>query len=299
MTSFSLTDLPEEILLLVLSFLQVPDLLQCTRVCRLLRGLATDPILHSERLQLASYDLRRRLSCRLSRASISPPNAWIWLSRTYMLSRSIGKSLIKIRLTHNLEHRPSTRDLVARAILPSYTVLLSPVLVQSQRAVYKSKLKDTLSRKLERRPSMESLVSSNIIPAECAKRTVSPLLIETRRKVIRESLKDGLRAWVENRGLKAQQQRIAELNETERANVKLVVRRLTARELAEELENQVDSISLEKRRAQARWGRALEMQMLQDERKRKMRGTDCLHPTRAHVLSLRRWWEGMIRTTTV
>lgn len=145
---------------------------------------------------------------------------------------------------------------------------------------------------------MDSLVSSNIIPEECAKRTVSPLLIETRKRVIKESLKDGLRSWVENRGLKAQQQRIAELNETERANVKLLVRRLTARKLADELENQVDSVSLEKRRAQARWGRALEVQMLQDEKKRYTRGTDCLHPTRAHVLSLKRWWEGVIRTTT-
>lgn len=145
---------------------------------------------------------------------------------------------------------------------------------------------------------MDSLVSSNIIPEECVRRMVSPLLVQTRRRVIKESLKDGLRAWVENRGLKAQQQRIAELNETERADVKLLVRRLTARRLAEELENRVDSVSLDKRRAQARWGRALEVQKLQDERKRKNRELDCLHPTRAHVLSLKRWWEGMIGTAT-
>lgn len=298
MNTFLLTHLPEEILLLILSFLHVPDLLQCTRVCHLLRSLATDPILHSERLQWASHNLRRELQARRSRASISPPNAWIWLSRTYMLSRSIGKSLIKIRLSHNLQHRPSTRDLVARAILPSCATLVSPILVQSQRAVQKGRLKATLCRKLERRPSMNSLVSSNIIPEECARRTISPVLVETRRRVIKESLKDGLRAWVENRGLKAQQQRIAELNDTERTTVKALVRRLTARKLAAELENKVDSASLEKRRAQARWGRALETQRLKDERKSMNPGADCLHPTRARVLGLKRYWEGVIRTAT-
>lgn len=293
-----LTDLPEETLLLVLSFLHVSDLLQCTRVCHLLRGLATDPILHAERLQWASRNLRRQLSCRRSKAAISPPNAWIWLSQTYMLSRSIGKSLIKIRLSHNLEQRPSTRDLIARAILPSYATSVSPMLVQSQRAVHKNRLKDTLCRKLERRPSMNSLVCSNIIPEECAKRTVSPLLVETRRRVMKESLKDGLRAWLENRGLKAQQQRVAESNDTERVTVKLLVRRLTARKLAQESEDKIDSTSLEKKRAQARWGRALEAQRLQDETKRRIRGTDCLQPTRAHVLNLKRWWEGVISAAT-
>lgn len=294
----SLTHLPEEILHLILSFLHVPDLLQCTRVCHLLRSLATDPILHIERLHRASHNLNRELSVRRSKASISPPNAWIWLSRTYMLSRSIGKSLIKIRLSYNLQRRPSSRDLVERAILPSYATLVSPVLIQSQRAVHKGKLKATLCRKLERRPSMKSLVSSNIIPEECARRTISPVLVETRRRVIKESLKDGLRAWVENRGLKAQRQRIAELDETEKTTVKALVRRLTARRLAVELEDKVDSASLEKRRAQARWGRALEAQRMKDERKSQSPGADCLHPTRAHVLGMKRFWEGVIRTTT-
>lgn len=298
MTSLTFTDLPEEVLLLVLSFLHLSDLLQCSRVSHLLRSLATDPILHTERLQLARHDLRRRLTVRRSRASISPPNAWIWLSRAYMLSRSIGRSLIKIRLSHRLERRPSTRDLVARAILPSHAISISPVLIQSQRAVQKNRLRDALSRKLERRPSMDSLVSSNILPEECVRRIVSPLLFETRRKVMKENLKDGLRAWVENRGLKAQQERIAQLDETERADVKSLIRQLTARKTAEELDNKVDPLSLQKRRAQARWGRALVAQKLQDERKCRVRGTECLHPTRAHVHSLKRWWEGVIRTAT-
>lgn len=115
---------------------------------------------------------------------------------------------------------------------------------------------------------------------------------------MKESLKDSLRAWVENQGLKAQQQRLDELNETERVNVKILIRRLTARRVAEELDNKVDSVSREKRRAQARWGRALEVQRLQEERRCKTRGPDCLHPTRAHVLGLKRWWEGKIRTAT-
>ncbi|KAK5956840.1 hypothetical protein OHC33_002329 [Knufia fluminis] len=293
--NYSLTDLPDEVLLHILSYLHVSDLLQVGRTCHLLRFLAADPVLHEERLRWASANLELSLSKRKTKASISPPNAWIWLSKTNVLSRSISKSLIKIRLCHSLERRPSTKELVARAILPSYSAHVSPLLVQSQQSVYKNRLRDGLRRKLERRPSVNSLVSMNILPEECVK--VSPALVDARRRVIKESLKDGLRAWVETRGIKAQQRRAVELDESERRTVKALVRRLTARKLAEELDTQANRTSMEKKRAQARWGRALENQRIKDETKAASQGA-CIHPTRAHVFGLKRFWESVIRTAS-
>ena len=141
----SLIDLPDEVLLIILSFLPVPDLLQCSRACHLLYFLAADPILHRDRLANAAVSLRKELSRRKTRAAISPPNAWIWLSKTNVLSRSISRSLIKIRLSHNLTTRPAIRDLVTRSVLPAYALNVSPILIQSQRAVYKHHLRDGLA----------------------------------------------------------------------------------------------------------------------------------------------------------
>lgn len=145
---------------------------------------------------------------------------------------------------------------------------------------------------------MKSLVSLNIIPEECAKRTVSPAIIDARRRVIKENLKDGLRAWVENRGLRAQRKRALELDETERCTVEVLVRRLTAQKLAVELEHKLDAASMEKKRAQARWGRALEAQKTKEARKANGQSAGCAHPTRAHVTGLKRRWEGIIRAAT-
>lgn len=291
----SLTDLPDEVVLHILSYLAVHDLLQTSRTCRVFRALAADPILHEERLRWASANLQLELSRRKTKASISPPSAWIWLSKTNVLSRSISKSLIRIRLCHSLERRPSTKELVARAILPAYSPHVSPLLVQSQQAVYKNLLKGDLCRKLERRPSVNSLVSLNILPEECVK--VSPALVTARRRVIKESLKDGLRAWVETRGLKEQQRRALELDDSERKTVKALVRRLTARKLAAELETQADAVAMERKRAQARWGRARENQRIKEQRRAASQG-DFAHPTRAHVSGLKRFWESVIATAS-
>ena len=134
------------------------------------------------------------------------------------------------------------------------------------------------------------------MPEECGK--IAPGLVDARRRVIKESLKDGLRAWVDTRGLKAQQRKALELDDTERRTVKALVRRLAARKLAEELETQADAVSMEKRRAQARWGQALERQKLKDQRREFSQGT-CTHPTRAHVSGLKRFWETVIRTASI
>jgi hypothetical protein len=293
----ALEQLPAEVLLRILAFLEVNDLLQLSRTCHSLRDLACDPLLHLERLHRASSILAHALERRPSRASISPPNAWIWLSKTNVLSRQISRSLIRIRLSHNLEHRPHPQILVARAILPpscaTYSSPVSPAIIQSQQAIEKQRLKDGLCRKLERRPSVHSLVSMNIMPEECARRTISPTIFATRRKVIRENLKDGLRAWVEGRGIQAQKRKADELEAAERSTVKALARRFTAKML-EEQEGCADFVELEKKRAQARWGREVEMARRREERRTGTNG-GCAQPTRAHVLGLKRFWEGVIR----
>lgn len=301
----SLDSLPPEVLLRVFSFLEVPDLLQVSRTCHSLRDVACDPLLHLERLHHASYTLSIALARRPSKSSISPPNSWIWLSKTNVLSRQISKSLIRIRLSHNLEHRPSPFDLVQRAILPStctsYSSPVSPALIQSQQVIQRLKLMDGLGRKLERRPSVNSLVSMNIMPEECVRQSVSPAIVATRRKVIRESLKDGLRAWVEGRAIQAQKRKADEMDASERITVKSLVRRFAARKLAlEARENNVggaDPVAMEKRRAQARWGREVEWAKRDEERRAATDAANgaCAQPTRAHVLGLKKFWEDVIR----
>jgi len=294
----SLDALPPEVLLHILSHLEVPDLLQVSRTCHVLRDIACDPLLHLQRLHHVSYTLSRALSRRPARWSISPPHAWIWLSKTNVLSRQISKSLIRIRLNHSLEHRPSPQALVDRAILPlscsTYSSLVSPVLIQSQQAVERRRLKDGLCRKLERRPSVTSLVSLNIMPEECARHVVSPAIVATRRKVMRESLKDGLRAWVEGRALQAQKRKADEMEAVETSNVKTLVRRFAAKKVALDWEERMDPVALEKKRAQARWGREVEIARQKEERRAAASGI-CAQPTRAHVLGLKRFWEGVIR----
>ena len=130
----SLGDLPDEVILHILSYLQTSDLLQCSRTCHSIRTLTLDPILHRDRRRWAASNLKVQLSRRKSKAEISPPQAWIWLNRTHMLSRSISKSLIKIRLCHSLEHRPAVKELIARAILPQAATNCSPMLAQDRKS---------------------------------------------------------------------------------------------------------------------------------------------------------------------
>lgn len=361
-----LTHLPPELLHTILTHLDLPDLLQTSRTCHLLRSLAVDPFLHTTRLHSASLTLSHLLSHRASKSSISPPSSWIWLSRTNVLSRQISKSLIRIRLAHNLEHRPSSAELVERAILPSvcgasYDSPVAPGIIQCHQAIQRRSVRDRLARKLKRRPSVGSLVSLNIIPAECVSRTstssstsstststcagcctpsttativVAPALVATRRNVIRELLKDGLRAWVSGRGIQAQKLKADELDATERATVQNLVRRIAARNRAADAElevsarkNQQQHHQQDRRKGHGNvnatlWGREAEMARKRDEERRirmmgdwargggadssggeypQDRGRNgieycgvCTQPTRAHVLGLKRFWEGVI-----
>ncbi len=299
--TISLAGLPHEVSLCILSYLDVNELHHVARTCHTLHDLACDPLLHLERLHRVPGALSRALEHRPSRTSISPPNAWIWLSKTNVLSRKISKSLIRIRLSHNLEHRPHPHDLVARSILPptctTYSSLVSPALIQSQQAVERAQKAQKLGRKLERRPSVASLVSLNIMPEECARRTISPAIFATRRRIIRENLKTGLRAWVDGRGIQAQKRKADEMESTERSTVRNLTKRFAAK-ITEQQESRRDPIVLEKKRAQAKWGREVEMARRKEERRASSSG-GCAQPTRAHVLGLKRFWEDAIRAAAV
>ena len=142
-----------------------------------------------------------------------------------------------------------------------------------------------MGRKLEKRPSVGSLVQRCILPEECRPGLVSPVLVEARRRVMRERLKDGLSRWIQGRGVEAQKEMSDEA--AEGVSVRALVRRLQARrERVERREREVDSVAVEKKRAQRAWGAEAEKER---ERARNQ-------PTRAHVLGLKRFWEGVIRT---
>lgn len=302
--SSNLEALPVEVILYILSFLSINDLHSLTLTSHLLRRLSCDPILHLQRLHVASQALSLSLRRRPSLDSIRPPRAWIFLSRTHVLARTVSRSLVSVRLNHNLSRRPPVGSLVDRAILPrectSYSSPISPVLIQSHQAISRERLKAGLGRKLERRPSLTSLVSLNILPEECATRSISPGLVATRRKVIRECLKDGLRAWVEGRAVLAQKRKADEVDAAEKTTVKGLVRRYSAHRVAADAQvNRLDTVALEKKKAQARWGREADLARKREREERRRASGACSQPTRAKVLGLKRFWEGVIRAAAV
>ena len=88
-----------------------------------------------------------------------------------------------------------------------------------------------------------------------------------RRKIERERLKDGLRAWIARRA-DAVEKRLSNGQEREKPSVRSLVQRFARRTGGKERDG--------------RWGRgALEKRKRESE------------PTRAHVLGLKRFWEGV------
>lgn len=294
-----LTELPSEVVLRIFSHLQIPDLLQASRTCHTLHLLACDPILHTHRLRYASMSLSAALEHRLPKSKISPPQAWILLSKTNVISRRVSKSFIQFRLSRKLQHRPSVEDLIARAILPSscanYSSPISPVLIQSHRALERSRLKAGLVRKLQRRPSVASLVSLNIIPEECVNRMVSPAILATRKRVIKEQLKDGLRAWTEGRMVGTPRKRFddGKTKQTEFSTVRAMVNKFAS--LTDSTDWIDGNYQLASRKAvQSSFTREDEISSSQKAQHGIEAGSS--RPPRTNVRNLSRFWEGVIRT---
>jgi len=229
----SLLHFCDELLLHVLAYLEIPELLACSRTCHHLRSLAADPILHRNRLLDASYRLSLSLSHRPTLSFLRPPTSAIYLTPTLVAARKISRSLISIRL----------------------------------------------SRSLSKRPSVSRLVESNILPEECwgpsGPRCISPGLVGVKRGLERERVKDGLRGWLKGRKREEMERRMREGELGEVKSVKGMARRFAVgRETGEN-----------------RWGSGA-------GEKRK-RGDRNPNPTRAHVLGLRKFWEGVGKAQAV
>lgn len=131
-----------------------------------------------------------------------------------------------------------------------------------------SLIKIKLNRKLGRRPTPEALVEMGLLPGECYGNggRVAPGLVETKRRVERERVKDVLRGWV------ARWSEMGRRADAEVEELKPDVRRLARRFGRDGKE----------KGGVARWGRSVGEQ--------KGRRED---PTRAKVLGLRKFWEGI------
>ena len=180
----SIHNLPDELLLHILWFLDIPDLYATSRVgsnpepracctfevclhfqaSRHLRALSLDPLLHQLRLKYAHDRVKWLLARRPPLSKLQPPSAAIYLTRTHIAARRLHWSLVCIRL----------------------------------------------QRSLSRRPPLKSLISTGKIPRECCRYDrrsgeivwgtgVAGALVERKRKVEREQIKEGLRVWLERK----------------------------------------------------------------------------------------------------
>ncbi|KAK7993314.1 activator of hsp90 atpase 1 family protein [Apiospora arundinis] len=151
-----LDSLPNEVLMHVLSYLEVCDLLATSRTNRHLRALSLHPLLHNLRLRRARASLPPLLFSP-SRPTLRDLIAkHIFLTHTTQISRRLARNLVAIRLSRRLPLRPSAETLVQRGVLPGEcvprrqegagVVVVAPGLVAKKRAVERERLKDGLRR---------------------------------------------------------------------------------------------------------------------------------------------------------
>jgi len=143
----SLPHLPDELLLHILTYLDIPDLLSISRCSKHLRLLSLDPLLHIHRLHRASFTIERYIPLRPSLAELMAHR--IYITRTTLISRSLGRNLISIKLNRQLLKRPSAEELVEWGVLPKECYGyggrgLAPSLVETKRRVERERVKDVL-----------------------------------------------------------------------------------------------------------------------------------------------------------
>ncbi|ERT02437.1 hypothetical protein HMPREF1624_00735 [Sporothrix schenckii ATCC 58251] len=148
--SLSLDDLPNEVLLHILGFLDVNDLLTASRTSHHLRCLCVAPILHTLRRRQVRAALPPLLASPM-RPSLSDLIArHIFMTNTTVVSRKLARSLVSIRLSRRLAARPPAQLLVERCVLPPECAPgighVAPALAARTRAVEREKLKDGLRR---------------------------------------------------------------------------------------------------------------------------------------------------------
>lgn len=143
----TLSSLPDELLLQILTHLDIPDLLPLTRTSHHLRTLSLDPLLHAYRLHRASLTLNNYMPLRPSLTTLMHQH--IYITRTTLAARNLGRNLIKITLNRKLLGRPSVETLVEKGVLPGECYVkgggcLAPSLVDTKRRVEKERVKDVL-----------------------------------------------------------------------------------------------------------------------------------------------------------
>ncbi|RDW75241.1 hypothetical protein BP6252_06383 [Coleophoma cylindrospora] len=143
----SLADLPDELLLHILSYIDIPDLLAISRTTHHFRHLSTDPLLHLARIHRNSLSLSHSLSVRPSLAELMHQR--IFVTRTSLAARALGRNLIKIKLNRALPLRPSASTLVEKGVLPREATYLAPSLIETKRRVERERVKDVLRHWVE------------------------------------------------------------------------------------------------------------------------------------------------------
>ncbi|KAI9745140.1 MAG: hypothetical protein M1818_001418 [Claussenomyces sp. TS43310] len=144
-----LTSVPDEIVLHILSFLDIPDLLKASRTSRHLRLLCLDPVLHTARLIRASLTIERSIPVRPPLVELMQHR--IYITRTSLAARDLGRNLIKIKLNRSLLQRPSAEQLVEQGVLPGECLhsRIAPSLISTRRRIEKERVKDVLRHWIE------------------------------------------------------------------------------------------------------------------------------------------------------
>lgn len=142
------SSLPPELLLQILSNLDIPDLLTLSRTTHTLRTLSFDPLLHYYRLRRVSFTLHHYIPLRPPLTELLAQR--IYITRTTLAARSLGRDFIRIKLNRMLGRRPSAEQLVGRGVLPAETLHgLAGSLVETKRRVERERVKDVLRHWVE------------------------------------------------------------------------------------------------------------------------------------------------------
>lgn len=162
--TLGLLQFSHEILQQVLSYLDVSDLLHASQTCKTLRMLATDPILHSRRLQAARPQLSSALNTRPARAellarrtplvSLYPHRPAMYINGAAQAAQiqaylSLSRLLTSHKLRRAIESRAPLRSLSQSGKLDTELEMkgrLSPGLVPAMRALKKAQKVDALRR---------------------------------------------------------------------------------------------------------------------------------------------------------
>ncbi|KAF8469121.1 hypothetical protein BDZ91DRAFT_721758 [Kalaharituber pfeilii] len=113
-----LSALPDEILLAILSYLDISDLFSLIKTSHHLRNISLDPLLHRKRLRSVKSYLSLILPKRPPIEALKAPRR-IYLSHRDFARKELNRGLTKIKLNKKLEKRPDPGWLVERGVLPA------------------------------------------------------------------------------------------------------------------------------------------------------------------------------------